>query len=127
MIRKSTLFTALLALATLAAASPSFAACTQPPPFDNMPDGATATRDEMKAANERVKQYVTDMNTYITCVDQEAPLAQDPAQLNDAQKKEQYARESARVKKHNDAVADQIAIRDKWHEVLEAYKAKHPS
>lgn len=127
MIRKSTLFAALFALAALAAAPSSFAACTYPPPLDKLPDGANASRDEMKAANVKVKQYVTDLNTYITCIDQEPPLAQDETKLNDAQKKEQYARESVRVQKHNAAVADQEAMRDKWHDVLEAYKAKHPS
>jgi hypothetical protein len=126
-IRKSTVFAALLALAALAAASSSFAACVSPPPFGKMPDGARATREEMMAANTAVKQYVTDVGAYITCVDQEAPLAQDPAQLNDAQKKEQAARESVRVKRHNAAVADQEAMRDKWHDVLETYKSKHPS
>jgi len=126
-IRQSTVLAALLALAALAGAPPSFAACTAPPPFGKMPDGTRATREEMMAANALVKQYVTDLNTYITCVDQEAPLAQDPAQLNEAQKKEQVARESIRVQRHNAAVADQEAMRDKWHDVLEAYKKKHPS
>jgi hypothetical protein len=126
-IRQSTFPAALLAFAALAAASPGFAACTAPPPFGKMPDGTTATRDEMMAANVQVKQYVTDVGAYISCVDQEPPLAQDPGQLNDAQKKEQAARESIRVQRHNAAVADQEAIRDRWHDVLEAYKKKHPS
>jgi hypothetical protein len=126
-IRKSTLFAALFVLAALAAAPSSFAACTYPTPLDKLPDGANASIDEMKAANAKVKQYVTDLNTYITCIDQEPPLAQDASKLSDAQKKEQYDRELVRVQKHNAAVDDQKAMRDKWHDVLEAYKAKHPS
>jgi hypothetical protein len=126
-IRKSTLFAALFALAALAAAPSSFAACTHPTQLDKLPDGANASIDEMKAANAKVKQYVTDLNTYISCVDQEPPLAQDPSKLSDAQKKEQYDRELVRVQKHNAAVDEQKAMRDKWHDVLEAYKAKHPS
>jgi hypothetical protein len=126
-IRQVTVFAAVLGFTALAATSSSFGACTAPPPFGKMPDGTSATREEMMAANVQVKQYVTDLNSYITCVDQEAPLAQDPAQLNDAQKKEQAARESIRVQRHNAAVADQEAVRDRWHDVLEAYKKKHPS
>ena len=127
MIRKSTVLSALLVFAALTVASPGFAACTPPPPFGKLPDGARASREEMMAANAQVKQYVTDLNTYISCVDQEPPLAQDPTQLNDAQKKEQNAREVIRVQRHNAAVADQEALRDRWHDVLEAYKKKHPS
>jgi hypothetical protein len=126
-IRKSTVFSALLVLAALTVAAPGFAACTAPPPFGKLPDGTRASREEMMAANTQVKQYVTDLNTYISCVDQEAPLAQDPSQLSDAQKKEQATRENIRVQRHNAAVADQEAIRDRWHDVLEAYKKKHPS
>jgi hypothetical protein len=120
-------FSALIALSALAAASPSFAACTAPPPFGKLPDGTQASREEMVAANNKVRQYVTDLNTYITCVDQEPPQAQDTAQMSDAQKKEQAARESIRVQRHNAAVADQEAIRDRWHDVLDAYKKKHPT
>jgi hypothetical protein len=126
-IPKSTVLAVLLALAALAGASPSFAACTAPPPFSKMPDGTRASKEEMMAANAQVKQYVPDLNTYIACVDQDPPLAQDATQLNDAQKKEQNAREAIRVQRHNAAVADQEAARDRWHDVLEAYKKKHPS
>jgi hypothetical protein len=126
-IRKSSVCAALIAIAGLAVASSSFADCTHPPPFEKMPDGARASPEQMKDANARVKQYVTDLGSYIKCVDAEAAPAQDSAQLNDTQRQEQADRESARIEKHNAAVAEQQAIRDTWHDVLEAYKSKHPS
>ena len=127
MIYKSAVCVPVFALTLLAAASSSFAACTYPPPLGKLPDGATATMDEMKASNAQVKRTEADLDAYIKCIDEDTPPVQDATKLNDAQKKGQEASEQLRAERHNAAVADEEAIRDKWHEVLQAYKSKHPS
>jgi hypothetical protein len=126
MIRHSNVCASLLALGALAAAPSTFAACSYPHAPDQFPDGAAATMDQMVASNNQVKQYIADMDVYMKCVDAESPPPPADAKLTDAQKKEVAEREKMRVQKHNAAVADEEAMRDKWHEVLTAYKAAHP-
>ncbi len=47
-----------------------FAACPYP---ENVivPDGATATTDDMENGQTRIKQYMAEMEAYLDCLDQE--------------------------------------------------------
>lgn len=45
--------------------------CTYPKPPDKVPDGKTAAEPEMLAAMAAFKQYNTDVDAYLTCLDQE--------------------------------------------------------
>jgi len=61
---------ALLATATLAAltAGPVYADCSYPPPPDKLPDGSTATKEEMMAGQQAVKTYDKAINAYLACI-----------------------------------------------------------
>jgi phage host-nuclease inhibitor protein Gam len=59
---------ALLALAVARAAS---AACEMPSLVAAIPDGATATEQQLLAVQAEVKSYVTAMDGYIACQNQE--------------------------------------------------------
>ena len=115
----------LLALAALVAAPSSYAACTYPHAPGQLPDGATATQEEMVASQKEVKQFMSDMDVYLKCVDDENPTK--PGKLTDEQKKEQDAREKVRMQKHNAAVSEEEALRDRWHDILVVFKEKHPA
>jgi len=56
----------LLLLATSAVAD-----CAYPKPPDVMPDGASATKEDMVTAAAAYKQYNTDVDAYVTCLDSE--------------------------------------------------------
>ena len=56
----------LLLLAVMS--SPAWADCTYPKKPGKMPDGKTATRDEMVATQKVVKQYQADMTSYLECL-----------------------------------------------------------
>ena len=124
MIRIPRVHASLLALAALVAAPSSYAACTYPHAPSQLPDGATATQEEMVASQLEVKQFMANMDIYLKCVDDENPAAK--GKLTDEQKKEQDAREKVRMQKHNAAVSDEEALRDRWHDILVVYKEKHP-
>jgi hypothetical protein len=128
MIRHSTVRASLLALATLAMAPTTFAACTYPHAPSEFPDGAKATMEDMVAANKGVKQFIADADAYIKCVDEEnpSPPAAAVAKLPDDQKKERMEFEKQRAQKHNSAVQEEEQLRDKWHDVLTAFKEAHP-
>jgi hypothetical protein len=123
MIRNPSIWASLLALVALAAAPSSFAACTYPHAPGQFPDGATATMDEMVAAQKLVKQFMADMELYLKCVDDENPPL-PTANMSEAQKKEQDARERVRVQKHNAAVADEDGVADRFNTQLHIFKDK---
>lgn len=115
---------ALLAAAALAA-GPAYAACTYPRAPVSLPDGGTATMEEMVAGQKQVKQYMSDMDVYLKCLDEEAPKppAAD-AQLTDEQKKDLARADSMRAQKHNAAVSEMEAVADRFNQQLKAFKEK---
>ena len=121
MIRTPKVCASLLALGALAAAPSSFAACTYPRAPAQLPDGATATQEDMIAGQKEVKQFMSDMDVYLKCVDEESPPA-PKGKLTDEQKKEQDAREKVRVQKHNAAVSDEDAVADRFNTQLHIWK-----
>jgi len=52
-------------------ATTAHADCAYPKPPDSMPDASTATKDQMLAAMALFKQYNTDVDAYVACLDQE--------------------------------------------------------
>lgn len=125
MTRYPRIYASLLALGALTAAPSAFAACTHPKAPGALPDGATATKDEMIAANQLVKQYVADMDAYLQCVDSEAPKA-PTGKVSDEEKAAFAQASKIATERHNAAVAEEEAMRDDWHNRLQAYKERQP-
>ena len=125
MIRIPRLAACLVALGTLGAV-PAYASCNYPKAPSQIPDGKTASLDEMRAAQGAVKQFMTDMDVYLKCIDEENPPAAAGATLTDEQKKAQDARERVRVQKHNAAVADEETVADRFNTQRKAYNEAHP-
>ena len=93
-----------------------------------MPDGRTATLDQMKAAQASVKAYNAAMDEYLKCLDAESPKATDvTADMTPDQKKQLQKEIEASVKKHNAAVSDEEAVAARFNDQLKAYKAKQPN
>ena len=71
----------LTAAAVVFAAGSAGAACNAPGPAPAIPDGSTATLDQMKAAQKEVQAYVNVLQTYQDCMEQaitEAPKDMSP-------------------------------------------------
>lgn len=62
---------ALSIMSLCALASTAHAECTYPKAPDSMPDANSASKEEMVAAMAAYKQYNTDVDAYVTCLDQE--------------------------------------------------------
>jgi hypothetical protein len=103
----------------------AYADCTYPRPPAKLPDGATATRDEMVAANKQVKQYNTDMTAYLDCLkgEYDGTTAKLPADATEEAKKqlaEKYAQK-------NDAAVEEVSsVAARFNEQLRVFKAKNP-
>jgi hypothetical protein len=121
---------ALYSLAVLAAlaAGSAHAACSYPKAPDNIPDGNTATLEQMVAAQKAVKQFDQEINAYTACLKLESDnaVAQVDQSEDDPKKKEAQKKELERVQiqKHNAAVEEDEALAQRFNEQLKVFKAK---
>ena len=115
---------ALFAVTTLAVlAGPVYADCSYPPPPAKLPDGNTATMEEMIEAKKAVTQYNKDINAYVACIKLEHESAVSNA--GDKLTKEQKAdMERMEVQKNNAAVDQLQSIADRFNEQVRIYKAR---
>jgi hypothetical protein len=117
---------ALVALAVLGAcaAGSAYGACSYPQPPQQIPDGNTASMEEMQAAAKAVRQYDADINAYVACLklEHDQSVAKDGGTLSDDQKKE---RERMQVQKHNAAIDELEAVAARFNEQVKVFKAKN--
>jgi hypothetical protein len=115
-------FIAILGIGLLAAPS-AWAACSYPQGPDRIPDGNSATEQEMKDAQRAVRKYNEDINTYLTCIktEHDKSIERDAASLSEEQKKE---RERMQVQKHNAAIDELEAVAARFNEQVKVYKAR---
>jgi hypothetical protein len=113
---------ALLSLAVLAIfALPAHADCTYPAAPTHIPDGATATLDEMVAAQKAVKAFDQQITEYTSCIKLEEAAQLKGDKLTEDQKKAIQAQQAA---KNNAAVDADQALADRLNEQIRAFKAK---
>ena len=116
----------LLALLPLGVAATAQADCNYPRAPDRMPDGNTASLDDMKTAKGQVEKYNKDMEAYLSCIklEHDDVVAKQGSALSEDQKK-QIATMHAQK---NDAAVDELqAVASRFNDQVRAYKAKHPS
>ena len=113
---------ALAAAATLSAGA-AYADCPYPTPPDKLPDGATATLQDMLAGQKAVGEYNKAISDYMACIDKE--LDDSIAKAGDKLKPEQKAdMQRVEAQKHNAAVDQLQAIADRFNEQVKVYKAR---
>jgi hypothetical protein len=114
-----------IALFGTLAAGQAYGACTYPVPPDTVPDGATATRDQMLAGQKKVVEFDKLINAYNTCLQLEADAAiVKSAELTAEQKKQNEAIMKMADQKHNAAVDADEAVAARFNEQLRAFNAK---
>ena len=92
----------------------AFAECSKEA-APTIPDGASASEDEMKAGQQAVKAYIASSNAYLECLDAEgvAAGAEELPEFKDA-----------RVSNYNAAVDEQTAVADSFNAAVKAFKAQ---
>lgn len=113
MIRAAFWATAALALVSTGA----YAECTGPGSAE-IPDGSTASYDEMVAAQSAVRAYLAAMEDFLACINEEID-AQDEETPEEAR--------AALVERYNAAVTDMESTGARFNEELGAYRAANPS
>jgi hypothetical protein len=100
----------------------SAVACDYPARVNNVPDGNSATRDEMIAGKKAVQQYLAEMEDYLSCIEAEEAEAVIAIGAVDDETKRQ--RRSTFDKKYNAAVEEMNLVAEKFNIQLRAYNAK---
>ena len=114
-----------IALIAALAAGNAYAACTYPAPPAKLPDGATATRDEMLAGKKMVTEFDNAIGEYNTCLQKEADEAVAKLTGEDKEKEAKKAEiQKMADQKHNAAVEADEQIATRFNEQLRAYNAK---
>lgn len=116
---------ALLAFAATAALSAggAHADCPYPAAPDKLPDGASATLQDMLAGQKAVADYNKAVNDYVACIDKE--LEDAITKAGDKIKPEQKAdMQRVETQKHNAAIDKLQTVADRFNEQVKVYKAK---
>jgi len=93
----------------------SFAACPYPEAV-SVPDGTTATTEEMVDGQTRIKQYMAEMEAYLDCLDkEEQELGREPT-AEELQLHNQ---------RHNSAVDQMEKVAADFNEQVRAYKQQN--
>jgi predicted transglutaminase-like cysteine proteinase len=101
----------LLATALAYAASmTAHADCVLPPAPSKIPDGSTASEQEMITAMQTLKEYNGDVDTYTKCLEFEA--------------KQNHLTRTDEEKMHNSAVETLQKVASKFNEQVRTFKAK---
>jgi molybdenum-dependent DNA-binding transcriptional regulator ModE len=128
---------ALLAIAATAMLSggTAWADCSYPPAPEHIPDGNTASSQDMLDAQKAVKDYNQAVTAYLSCIQLERNDAIEKlsAQAGDKptaeQKKQMEAMqkdlERVEVQKHNAAVDQLQSVAQRFNEQVKVYKAKN--
>ena len=109
-----------ISLMTLLATSLAWA-CDYPHRTD-IPDGATATKEEMIAGQRKIKSYMSAMEEYLSCIEaaeQETVAAKDAADADGRQQRiEMYN------KKYDAAVDEMNLVAEQFNVQVRAYKER---
>ncbi len=107
----------ILSAGALAAAIalPAAADCGQPGPAPAIPDGTTATVDQLKVAHTQVQSYVNSLQAYQDCVEAQIKMAPKGTKAEDLQK----------LRDAGNAAIDQAkALSDNYATQVKAFKAR---
>ena len=101
--------------------APAIFACDYPSRVD-IPNGGTATKDEMLQGQRDVKQYVATMEAYLDCIVAEEKAAR--AEMVDLQPEDEQQREDMLNKKYNAAVDEMERVAAEFNTEVQAYRGR---
>jgi hypothetical protein len=105
-------------------ADSAFAACVVPAEPTAVPDGATASLEQMRAARADIAAFDAATNTYLACVDSAAGQVAQQRQGTAAAAGLPLVK-SLGIKLHNEAVERDQVLADRMNRQIRIYKAAH--
>lgn len=117
-----TIITGTLLTGLLAAAAAS-AECTYPKSPSGLPDGATATEEEMVTGMKAIKEYNGQVTAYLGCLETEMNTRIEAAGA-DAKADQIEQIKAIHTKRHNAAVEELEATASRFNEQVKVYKGR---
>ncbi|MEL7187413.1 MAG: hypothetical protein AAFN50_13430 [Pseudomonadota bacterium] len=114
--------TQILTVASLLAAAPAAMACDYPAKPDDMPDGSTATKEQMLEGVKMINAYQEAMNTYLSCIEADEVVAAQAVDDDDEDAKAR--RQELFNQKYNAAVDEQTMVVEEFNAQIRAYKSR---
>jgi hypothetical protein len=113
----------VLAVTAVLSAGAAHADCPYPAAPDKLPDGATATLQDMLAGQKAVADYNKAVDEYVACIDKEVvdAIAKGGEQIKPEQKADMQRVET---QKHNAAIDRLQSVADRFNEQVKVFKAK---
>ena len=112
-----------MALTAALTAAPVYADCPYPAAPDKLPDGYSATLEDMVAGQKAVKAYDKAINDYVACIDHELDdaIKKGGDQLKLQQKTDM---QHVEAQKHNAAIDQLQSVADRFNEQVKVFKAR---
>ncbi len=102
--------------------APVVIACEYPSRPADLPDGATASQDEMFVGVKAINAYQVAMQVYLECIDTDEVV--DVAALDDADEEAKKKRTIMSSKKYNAAVDEMTLIVEEFNAQIRVYKQR---
>ena len=120
----------VLFLAAAFAAAQAYADCTHPTPPGKLPDGATASKQEMINGMMAVRNFDQAIKSYTDCLKLEHDTAIskiDPTLDANKAKQQKNQLDNVWAKKNDAAVDEDTAVAKQFNEQVKVYKEKQKS
>jgi len=114
--------TKVLISIALIAAAPLALACDYATPPKELPDGTSASKEEMLAGVKMIADYQEKMSAYLTCLEADEIVAMQSLGEEDGDAKEKLKTMSN--KKYNAAVDEQTRTVELFNAEIRAFKAR---
>ncbi|MGH8260552.1 MAG: hypothetical protein ACREUG_12805 [Steroidobacteraceae bacterium] len=120
-------FTSILLLTAALACGQAFADCSYPKPPDKIPDGATATKQEMISGMMAVRTFDHAIKAYTDCLRLEHDSAVskiDPKTDSDKAKAQKAELDSVWTKKNDAAVDEDSSVASRFNDQVKIFNAR---
>lgn len=110
-----------IALGCLLFISAPLALACDYPERPGIPDGSTATKDELLAAKQAVSDYLAGVDAYLTCIEDDEKAA--VAELDDPDPEDLKRRDEMLSKKFDAANDEKALVGEEFNQQVRAYNA----
>lgn len=107
--------------ATVLFAAPTFGLACEYPERPTLPDGGTAPKEDMIAAQAAVKAFLAAVDEYLDCIEQEEKDA--IAAMDNPDEETIKRREELLTKRFDAANEEKFLFGEKWNQQVRAYNA----
>ena len=114
------------AVVSIAFVLPAVSIACEYPERPDLPDGGTATKDDMIAAQKSVKEFLANVDGYLMCIEKEEKAAVDAMDLDSENEEDQETlkrRDELLTKRFDAANEEKFMLGEKWNQQVRAYNA----